>query len=296
MAEKEVVAELLRGAYDMHIHSSPDVADRKTDDVQLAERALGAGIAGFVLKSHYVPTADRATHLRHRFPELKAYGGIALNNSVGGMNPVAVEVAGRLGARVVWLPTVDAANERNHITDPLDPRLNIMRAMNEKGIPDPGISVIDSYGKVTEETRQCLEVIAQFDMVLATGHVSVPEMMAVAKAATEAKVDRIVITHPEAPMLNLSPEDEKALLQYDVFFERCALYCVMERVPWGAMFNRIRMLGASRTIMSTDLGQPSNPFQEEGVGTYVEHLLDAGFSRSDIETMCQKNPLGMLEA
>ena len=295
MAEKEAVAELLRGAYDMHIHSSPDVADRKTDDVLLAERAIGAGISGFVLKSHYVPTADRATHLRHRFPELKAYGGIALNNSVGGLNPVAVEVAGRLGARVVWLPTVDAANERNHITDPQDPRLNIMRAMNEKGIPDPGISVIDADGKVTEETRQCLEVIANFDMVLATGHVSVPEMLAVAKAAREAKVQRIVITHPEAPMLNLSPEDEKALLQYDVFFERCALYCVTDRVPWDAMFNRIRQLGASRTIMSTDLGQPRNPFQEEGIGIYVERLLDAGFSSSEIETMCQQNPRGMLE-
>ena len=295
MAEKEVVTELLQGAFDMHVHSSPDVTDRKTDDVLLAERALDAGIAGFVLKSHYVPTADRAAHLRHRFPGLKAYGGIALNNSVGGLNPVAVEVAGRLGARVVWLPTVDAANERNHITDPQDPRLNIMRAMNEKGIPDPGISVIDADGKVTENTRQCLEVIAEFDMVLATGHVSVQEMMAVAKAATEAKVERIAITHPEAPMLNLSPEDEKALLQYNVFFERCALYCVMGRVPWEAMFNRIRLLGASRTIMSTDLGQPLNPFQDEGVGSYIEHLLDAGFAPSDIETMCKENPVSMLE-
>jgi hypothetical protein len=295
MAEKEAVAELLRGAYDMHIHTSPDVADRKTNDVLLAERALEAGIAGFVLKSHYVPTADRATHLRYRFPELKAYGGIALNNSVGGMNPVAVEVAGRLGARVVWLPTVDAANERHHITDPQDPRLNIMRAMNEKGIPDPGISIIDEDGKLTESTRQCLDVIAQYDMVLATGHVSVPEMIAVAKAAAEAKVQRVVITHPEAPMLNLGPEDEKELLKYNVFFERCALFCVMEVVAWDAMFHRIRELGASRTIMSTDLGQPRNPFQDEGVGIYVANLLDAGFPASDIEIMCQQNPLAMLE-
>ena len=157
------------------------------------------------------------------------------------------------------------------------------------------LSVIDADGKVTENTRQCLEVIAEFDMVLATGHVSVQEMMAVAKAATEAKVERIAITHPEAPMLNLSPEDEKALLQYNVFFERCALYCVMGRVPWEAMFNRIRLLGASRTIMSTDLGQPFNPFQDEGVGSYIEHLLDAGFAPSDIETMCKENPVSMLE-
>ncbi len=34
-----------------------------------------------------------------------------LNHSVGGLNPVAVELAGRSGAKIVWMPTVDAANE-----------------------------------------------------------------------------------------------------------------------------------------------------------------------------------------
>jgi hypothetical protein len=59
---------LLTGAYDMHVHSGPDVLPRKFDDLDLAKRAEEKGMAGFVLKSHYVCTADRATLIGSFFP------------------------------------------------------------------------------------------------------------------------------------------------------------------------------------------------------------------------------------
>ena len=58
-------------------------------------------MAGFVLKSHYICTADRATLVNQIVPEIQAFGAIALNNSVGGLNPLALDIAGRLGTRVV---------------------------------------------------------------------------------------------------------------------------------------------------------------------------------------------------
>ncbi|MCH8940223.1 MAG: cytosolic protein, partial [Chloroflexi bacterium] len=108
MADQAMVKEMIRGAYDMHIHSAPDVLPRKFNDIVLAEHAVEAGMAGVVLKSHYICTADRANLINQMFPKLKAFGGLALNNSMGGMNPQAVDVAGRLGNKVVWFPTVDA--------------------------------------------------------------------------------------------------------------------------------------------------------------------------------------------
>jgi hypothetical protein len=103
--------DLLRGAYDTHIHVRPDVVPRIVDDLTLARRFRALGMAGFVLKSHYTSTAERATVVSAAVPEVRVLGAIALNRAVGGMNPLAVEVAAREGARTVWFPTVDSVNE-----------------------------------------------------------------------------------------------------------------------------------------------------------------------------------------
>ncbi|MEN3616265.1 DUF6282 family protein, partial [Plantactinospora sp. ZYX-F-223] len=91
---------------------APDVMERRIDDLDLAGRFAEVGLAGFVLKSHYVPTAERAAVVRKVRPDVDVLGALTLNGSVGGMNPAAVEIAGRQGARIVWMPTVDSGNQR----------------------------------------------------------------------------------------------------------------------------------------------------------------------------------------
>ena len=103
--------ELVRGAVDLHVHVEPDLAARRIDDLGLARRCLEVGLSGFVLKSHYVPTAERAAVVRAAVPGVHALGAISLNAGVGGLNAQAVEIAARGGARIVWLPTVDSENE-----------------------------------------------------------------------------------------------------------------------------------------------------------------------------------------
>src|SRR6478752_4321030 len=71
--------ELVRGAYDLHVHVEPDMAQRRIDGVALARRFGELGLAGFVLKSHYVPTAERAAVVRRVVPGVDALGAIALN-------------------------------------------------------------------------------------------------------------------------------------------------------------------------------------------------------------------------
>ena len=51
----------LKGIVDLHIHSAPDVRERKMDDLQLMEAAVKRGVRAVVIKSHHVPTVDRAT-------------------------------------------------------------------------------------------------------------------------------------------------------------------------------------------------------------------------------------------
>ena len=304
MADEAAVKELVRGAYDMHIHSEPDVLPRKFNDIVLAEHAIEAGMAGVVLKSHYICTADRASLINQMFPEIRAFGGLVLNNSMGGMNPLAVEVAGRLGNKVVWMPTVDAENEVKNITGenvdgkPQPYWMTIARAMRAKGIAgDPVKVVVD--GKVTSAAIQCMEVIAEYDMILATGHISPEEMLPVVKAAREAKVNRVVITHPEFPATYLDQDQQKALGKYDVMFERCFTQPYTKKVEWETVYDNIRTIGPNSTILSTDLGQSTAPWVEEGLGMFISNLLDNGFSPAEIETMSHENAgqiLGQLEA
>ena len=110
------MVERLKGIIDMHIHSAPDIRERKLNDLELMEAAVERGVRAIVIKSHFVPTADRAYLInqirKEKYPDFdfEMFGGIALNQSVGGINPKAVEAALKLGAKVVWLPTSTASN------------------------------------------------------------------------------------------------------------------------------------------------------------------------------------------
>src|SRR5262249_53928499 len=101
----------IQGAYDLQVHVAPDVIERRIDDIGLAQEFLARGLKGFVLKSHYIPTAERAKVVSRAVPGIEAFGALTLNHSIGGLNPVAVELAGRSGAQIGWMPTVDPGNE-----------------------------------------------------------------------------------------------------------------------------------------------------------------------------------------
>src|SRR5216683_5864981 len=76
--------EALEGAYDLQVHVAPDVIERRIDDLDLAKEFLAHGLRGFVLKSHYMSTAERARVVSRAVPGIEAYGAISLNHAVGG--------------------------------------------------------------------------------------------------------------------------------------------------------------------------------------------------------------------
>ena len=218
--------ELLRGAFDTHIHVAPDVVERKIDDVTLAHRFAELGLAGFILKSHYCSTAERAAVVRGVVPEVTALGAITLNAAVGGMNPLAVEIAAREGARTVWFPTVDAENEhREHAALPegvVPPAwAKLQTELREQGIAVDPVPVVDTEGRVLPETRVVLAAIARHGMLLATGHLDAAEIVAVVEAAFEEGVHDVVVTHPEFPTQQLSIETQRELAARGALLERC---------------------------------------------------------------------------
>jgi len=287
MADQQTIDGLLVGAIDTHIHSAPDVLPRKFNDLELAQRFKARRMAGFVLKSHYICTADRATLVNAIVPEVQAFGAIALNNSVGGLNPLALDIAGRLGTKVAFLPSVDNANELENVSGQRDESklpywMGIAREMRAMGIAGSWLSVTED-GAVTPATRQCLEIVAKHDMVLATSHIRPVEVLPVVTAAQAAGVKRIIVTHPEFPTTLLSIEYQQQLAKLGVYFERCFTTPNTGKIDWETVYANIRQVGPESTILATDLGQVTAPYPDEGLGTFAGKLLDNGFTEAEVQ-------------
>jgi hypothetical protein len=290
----ERARRLVEGGYDTHIHVAPDVMRRRITDVELAHRFAEVGLAGFVLKSHYVPTAERAEVVRSTVPGFGALGAITLNASVGGMNPIAVEIAARGGAKVVWFPTVDSANQRAcRAQDPEGAKPPMWAALQdelrERGMAADPVPVVDPAGGVTEQVRLVLRVIQRYDMALATGHLGGDEIHAVVDAAAEEGVRRIVVTHPEFTSQRLPAESQRALAAKGALMERCFTTPYTGKVPWETLFEHVRAVGPEHSVLSSDLGQPFNPPVEDGLALFADRLLAEGFGEEEVRTMAVTN-------
>jgi len=285
--------ELLVGSFDTHVHIAPDVVERIVDDITLARRFQELGVAGVVLKSHYGSTAERAAVVRAAVPAVQTLGAIALNRAVGGINPLAVEIAAREGARTVWLPTVDSVNESHEREAPPGAKVpvwvKLQLDLREQGIEIEPVPVVDGGGAVLDGVREVLAMIARHRMALATGHLGRDEIFAVLDAALDAGVETIVITHPEFPSQDLDVEDQLALARRGALLERCFTTPHTGKVSWERWIENIRATGAENSVLSTDLGQVFNPPVEDGMALMVDRLLDAGFSEEEVHTMAVVN-------
>jgi len=217
-------------------------------------------------------------------------GAISLNRAVGGINPLAVEVAAREGARTVWLPTVDAVNEageRSSANLPVWAKLQL--ELREQGVEIDPVPVVDDGGEVLPVLRSVLAMVARHGMVLATGHLGRDEIFSVVDVALEEGVRDIVITHPEFPAQNLSVSDQSALAGRGALLERCFTTPHTGKVPWERWLENIRLTGPEHSVLSTDLGQVFNPPVEDGIALMADRLLEAGFDEEDVHTMAVAN-------
>jgi hypothetical protein len=286
----------IRGAIDLHVHVGPDVIPRRVDAIDLAREFHRHRLDGFVVKSHYVPTAERASTLARVVPEVQVTGAITLNHSVGGLNPAAVEVSAQLGARVVWMPTVDAANEwSGRRAGSPAPAWGAFheRLRARPGYPAP-ISLLDPGGRLVPAAEQCLEIIAAHGLVLATGHVGRDEIFALARRARELGVTSVLVTHAEFPSVDLSPDDQVELVRLGALVEHCYTTAFTGKTTWETVFTNLRATGAEGAVISTDLGQAANPPVADGLADFADRLLGAGFAEDDVRTMAVVNPARLL--
>jgi hypothetical protein len=198
--------EWASGMTDLHTHAAPSLLPRHGDDraTVAAERAVG--FSTVVLKAHEGSTVERAAAAGDG-----VYGGIVLNSPVGGANPDAVEVAARLGGRVVWMPTVSA---RTHKAGAASPELSVHR-----GFELGRVDVVADDATLLPEWFDVLDAVAQHDLLLASGHLSADETVVLFRAARSRGVQRLMVNHPKMAFLHWNDEAAGALRALDAHLE-----------------------------------------------------------------------------
>ena len=276
-SELDIEGVDLSGVIDLHIHTAPDVRSRKLDDFGVAWAATARRMRAVLIKSHVTLTADRAYLVEQIVPDIRVFGGLALNHAVGGINATAVEVALRLGAAEIWMPTLSAVHQRH---DPMG----------------PGISIYQD-GQIAERVIDVLRLIAEHDAILGTGHLSTQEVVDLVPIARELGVRKILVSHPEHPPVDMpSSVQEELRDRCGVLFERCLISTTLAgwTMPITEMAALIRRVGPASTVISTDLGQASNPAPVDGMAMYIASLQAEGYDKSSIDQMCRENPAALL--
>ncbi|MDO5544736.1 MAG: DUF6282 family protein [Eubacteriales bacterium] len=291
--------ELIKGAYDLHVHSAPDVLPRKMNDIAMAERIKQSGMAGYAIKSHFFCTSERAELMHELYPEVDYIGTITLNSSVGGINPTAMEMACRSGVKLVWFPTCDSEHERAHTFNG-DPNkklpfwARIIIEMKEAGIEAPTVNCLDGNGELTQNVLDTLDIIAKYNVILTTGHISHEEAYKLIPEAVKRGVKNIIITHASFPTTFYSIEDQKMFVSYGAKIEHCYTTWATGKCDWETTVSQIRALGAENVVLGTDLGQSTSIYPDEGMLEWAERLTAEGFSAEEIRTMMVYNPRKLL--
>jgi hypothetical protein len=273
------VPDFLEGAVDLHVHSAPDVDVRRFNDIELASEAARARMGAILIKSHQNSTVERAWLVSRFVPGIQVFGGLVLNETVGGLNPAAVRLAVSMGAKQVWMPTRSARNHRHY-----------------DGLPD-GITVLDESGRLLPAAEEILQILSGSGCILGTGHLSQQETFALIDCANEIGGIQVLVTHPEWAPTFLSIAQQKALAtRGNVMFERCFVSTTHRCgfVPFETIEQAIAETGVENTVLSTDLGQPDTPPPVEGLRAYADRLRSTGFSVDDIRRMIQTNPARLL--
>lgn len=274
----------ISGAIDLHVHSAPDVYERSVDDVELVQEAEAAGMRGVLLKSHHTLTADRAT-LASKHVGINVFGGVVLNHTVGGLNPVAVETAIAFGAKQIWMPTLHAS----HCLRVAEAEM--FRAEARKG--REGIRVVDDDGAVRSAVMPILEQIRDADIALGTGHLAPEESLVLLRAAKDLGITRLLVTHPLMQFTRFDLDQMKAASELGALLEFDYLSCSPNwhaAVPPSATAQAIHAVGHVHCVLGTDGGQAFNPRPPKMLSEFGNALLREGVGENEIRFMMCTNP------
>ena len=271
----------LKGVIDLHIYTEPDSIARSIDGLEAAKLARDSGLRAIALKHHYDQTAGLAYLARKLYPGIDVFGGVAMNLTVGGLNPRAVEyltqVTGGFG-RFVFMPTNDSEAQV---------------AYSKQNRPFVRVS---ANGELVPEARAIIALVARHDLILGSGNISAEETLMVFREGQRQGVKRMIATHGMAAptFLTIAQAREAATLGAFVEIVGGNLAGPDAETKIDRFAEQIRGVGPASIIMASDLGQKGNALPSEGFAVFIDAMRRKGFSDQELDVMTRRNPSTLL--
>jgi hypothetical protein len=271
---ESAITSLLKGA--IHLNCRNDIVDT-------ARAAQRAEMGALVFQDHgYSPTPTIAMLRRHEFADgrLQLVSGVTLNNTVGGLNPFAVEHELMLGGRIISMPTLSAANR-------------IRQAPRSPGaaLPArPAIEVLDASGHLLDAVKEILDIIAERGGVLASGALHISEIWPLFTEARQRGVTHLLANCPTF-LAGAGLADIRELAAMGVFIEQ-RLSAITNCAHFGAAI--VRAAIASASVAQTIISPPASENAVEGYRRLIGLMLELGYGESELRQMTSANARRLL--
>lgn len=285
--------DILEGILDIHVHAGPSVASRAVDAADMLKEAIVAGYRGFLVKDHYFPSCMGVKMVQEHCDAqgVEIYSSMALNNAIGLFNPLAVDAAINMGAKIIYFPTVSSKNHIDHHKG------NFVGA-GKISVPEVPVVYVDENGKMDDKAIEVLKLLAQKDVVLGTGHGTAWEIDHLVGQATELGVKRILVNHPQfhigatyEQMTKWANMGAFIELNVCVFTSGSKLGTLDDQV----IADMLKAVPLNRMILDSDMGQSGNGSPVDGMYRFIRVLMDRfGLSKDDIDLIAKKNPATLL--
>ncbi|MPM50440.1 hypothetical protein SDC9_97179 [bioreactor metagenome] len=286
--------QILKGIIDIHVHAGPSVANRALDAAEMLKEAQNVGYAGFLVKDHYFPSMLGTKMVEKHLGDgsCKVYGSMALNNSVGLFNLKALDTARQMDAKIIFFPTVST---KKHIDDH---KKASFVGSGKASIQESPVVYVDKEGNMDPAAIEVLKYMAEYDMVLGTGHGNLWEIEHLVGKALELGVKRILVNHPHYNV-NASYEQMAKWAKLGAYIELNV--CVFKggskigTVDDIVAKEMIDACGVENIILDTDMGQYGNGSPVEGMFNFINLLeREFGITEEEINIMAKKNPAKLL--
>lgn len=291
---KKTLKDIVRQAIDIHLHVGPEVIPRKYTVGKLINEQAGK-IDGAVLKNHFYPTQPFINEIKET-RGLELFGGVVLNNSVGGLNPEAIYASSLLSDKpiIVWLPTINAENFLNKSAYEIAPEWVKDKGLVAQKAKDVRPVKVTNGKKLTKETIELLEMIRRYNAILATGHISWQESVLVVNEARKIGIKKIVITHPIYQRINMPINVQKELAKKGCFIEQCYSMYAIDKIAIKKIAQQIKAVGSNSVILSSDVGQTFSPAPSVALRRFATLLIAEGINENELFTMMVTNPRKLL--
>lgn len=285
--------KIIQQAIDIHVHIGPEIIPRKYNVFSLIKEESGK-IGGCVLKNHFYPTSPFIKQATQN--KLQLFGGMVLNNFVGGLNPEAVYGASLVSDKpfIVWFPTINAKNFLRKSEYEIAPEWTQSKTFKGRTAKSVNGITILKKGQLTNDAIAVLEEIKQANAVLATGHISARETEKLIEKASQMKIKKIVITHPIYQRINMTMKMQKKFADLGCFIEQSYSMYSIDKISMKKIAKQIRNTSPKSVILSSDVGQPFSPSPSESLLNFSQLLLKEGFTTQELNQMMVINPKKLL--